>query len=350
VKGAFARGKFDVSKFVNAGQMATLAVLIKPPPHPGTPLEQTVLNGTGRNGGILAEDGPTFLCTIGWDWIPGIRDRDMGIWQKVFLSATGPVVIENPLVSSDLPLPKTDVANLQIEATVRNTSGAEQKGVLHGTIDNIDFKIPLTLKPNESHLVKLTPATTPKLHVHNPRLWWPNGYGPQNLYRLHLSFDVNGNAPSDSRDVNFGIRKITYSVPNSDNLTVSVNGVPIMCRGGNWGMDEALKRIPRERIEACVRLHQLANFTMIRNWVGQSTSEDLYDMCDKYGILLWDEFFQPNPSDGPNPLDTDLFLTNVREKVLRFRNHPSIAIWCGRNEGKPPPAIDAGIQKIMTEL
>jgi hypothetical protein len=350
VKGAFARGNFDVTKFVYPGESATLAVRILPPPHPGDPLEQTVRNGTGRNGGILSEDGPTFLCTLGWDWIPGIRDRDMGIWQRVFLSATGPVVIENPLVASDLPLPKIDEADLSIEATVRNVSNVQQKGVLHGTIESIDFKVPLSLQPNESHLVKLTPATTSQLHLRNPRLWWPNGYGPQNLYRLHLSFEVNGNAPSDARDINFGIRKITYSVPNSDNLTVSVNGVPIMCRGGNWGMDEALKRIPRERLEACVRLHQLANLTMIRNWVGQSTSEDLYDMCDKYGILVWDEFFQPNPSDGPNPVDTDMFLANVREKVLRFRNHPSIAIWCGRNEGKPPPAIDEGIQKIMAEL
>ena len=62
-----------------------------------------------------------------------------------------------------------------------------------------------------------------------------------------------------------------------------------------------MKRIPAARLEAQIRMHQLANYTMIRNWVGQSTSEDFYDLCDKYGILLWDEFFQPNPSDGPNP-------------------------------------------------
>ncbi|HWL86978.1 MAG TPA: glycoside hydrolase family 2 protein, partial [Polyangiaceae bacterium] len=61
--------------------------------------------------------------------------------------------------------------------------------------------------------------------------------------------------------------------------------------------------------------------------------------------------FQPNPSDGPNPADADLYLANVREKVLRFRNHPSIALWCGRNEGDPAPAaVDEGIRKIMSEL
>jgi len=83
------------------------------------------------------------------------------------------------------------------------------------------------------------------LCVKNPRLWWPNGYGPQNLYRLHLSFPVAG-AVSDARDVSFGIRKITYALPGSDNLALSVNGVPVVAKGGDWGLDEAMKRL-RER-------------------------------------------------------------------------------------------------------
>ena len=169
---------------------------------------------------------------------------------------------------------------------------------------------------------------------------------------MNLRVEVNG-AASDSRDFNFGIRKITYQVPTSENLTVSVNGVPVICKGGNWGMDEAMKRIPRERLEAEIRMHQFANYTMIRNWVGQSTSEDFYDLCDRYGIMIWDEMFQPNASDGPRPLnpDVDLYLANVREKVLRFRSHPSIALWCGRNESNPEPAAVAqGIAKITAEL
>ena len=139
-------------------------------------------------------------------------------------------------------------------------------------------------------------------------------------------------------------------MPGTDNLTISVNGVPIFIRGGNWGLDEALKRIPRERLEAEIRMHKLANLNLIRNWVGQSTSEDFYELCDKYGILLWDEFFQPNPGDGPNPTDIDTYIANVREKILRFRNHPSIVLWCARNEGFPPPEIDAELRKLMAEL
>ncbi|HEV2320606.1 MAG TPA: glycoside hydrolase family 2, partial [Verrucomicrobiae bacterium] len=121
-------------------------------------------------------------------------------------------------------------------------------------------------------------------------------------------------------------------------------------KGGDWGMDEAMKRIPRARLDAMIHLHQQANYDIIRNWVGQSTSEDFYEACDKYGILVWDEFFQPNPADGPNPDDPDLYLANVREKILRFRQHPCIALWCARNEGDPPPAIGAGIQQLINEL
>jgi beta-galactosidase/beta-glucuronidase len=97
-------------------------------------------------------------------------------------------------------------------------------------------------------------------------------------------------------------------------------------------------------------MHQLANLNMIRNWVGQSTNEDFYELCDKYGILLWDEFFQPNPSDGPDPADIPTYLANVRDKILRFRNHPSIAVWCARNEGYPPKEIDDELRKLMAEL
>jgi len=349
IRGAFARGTFNVTPYVEAGHAAAVAVHILPQPHPGYTHEKTVYSGTGGNGGNTAIDGPTFLCTIGWDWIPGIRDRDTGIWQKVTLSASGPVVIEDPYVVSDLPLPRTDVADLTLEATLRNVTQEPQTGYLVGDGEQAAFRVPVSLKPGEARLVRLAPDTVPQLHVSHPPLWWPNGYGPQNLCRLRLGFET-ASGPSDAAVVTFGIRKITYHVAGSENLTLSVNGVPVMAKGGDWGMDEAMKRIPRERLEAQIRMHQIANYTMIRNWVGQSTGRDFYELCDKYGILLWDEFFQPNPFDGPDPDNNPLYMENVREKILRFRQHPSIALWCGRNEGFPPPVIDKAIQQQMDEL
>ena len=110
-RGAFIRGIFDITSHVTPGQDAVVAVHVWPQPHPGVPHEHTLRDGVGRNGGMTAIDGPTFLATIGWDWLPAIRDRDTGIWQKVFLSATGPVTVKDPYVTTDLPLPKTDSAS-----------------------------------------------------------------------------------------------------------------------------------------------------------------------------------------------------------------------------------------------
>ena len=349
IKGAFTRGVFDITTNLVAGASNVLAVHILPQPHPGDTHEKTIANGTGPNGGVTGLDGPTFLCSIGWDWIPTIRDRNSGIWQGVTLSHSGPVVLENPYVTSDLPLPRTNTADLTIQFTLRNTTDSPQAGTLGGDIAGTAFKQAVFLGPKEARTLTLTPATTPSLRLKNPRLWWPNGFGPANLYKLSLAFTVKG-AVSDERVVTFGVRKISYSLPGSENLALSVNGVPVIAKGGDWGIDEALKRIPRERLEPAVRMHQLANYTMIRNWVGQSTSEELYDLCDQFGILLWDEFFEPHPADGPIPQDVELYLANVRDKILRFRSHPCIALWCARNEGDPPPAIGKGIQKLINEL
>lgn len=348
-RGAFMRGIFDISEQVEPGKSAVIAVLVSPQPHPGISHEHTLRDGLGKNGGESAIDGPTFLSTIGWDWLPAIRDRDTGIWQKVTLSTTGDVLLKDPLVTTDLPLPRTDLTDIGVQSTVENISDKPLTGILEGRIDNLLFKREITLAPHSSQVVSFDAQNTPSLHIMHPRLWWPNGYGAQNLYRLHLQFRLQ-NEITDAEDVQFGVRKITYSVPGSGNLTISVNGVPIFIRGGDWGLDEALKRVPRERLEAQIRMHQLAHLNLIRNWVGQSTSEDFYELCDKYGLLLWDEFFQPNPSDGPNPTDLDTYVANVREKILRFRNHPSIAVWCARNEGFPPPEIDAVLRKLMAEL
>ncbi|MGB8480316.1 MAG: sugar-binding domain-containing protein [Acidobacteriaceae bacterium] len=349
IQGAFIRGQFNITKLVKAGKTAVLAVQVFPQPHPGVPHPHTIAYGVGQNGGITAIDGPTFLSTIGWDWLPSVADRDTGLWQKVWLSASGPVLIENPYITTDLPLPRIDTADVTVKTTVENTSEKQQKGLLEGSFGDVRFSRKLTLAPRSTQFVAFDPKTNTALHVANPKLWWPNGYGPQNLYTLHLQFVQHGK-DSDAKDTTFGIRKITYELPGSDNLTISVNGVPVFIRGGDWGLDEAMKRIPRARLDAEIHLHQMTHMNMIRNWVGQSTGEDFYELCDKYGILIWDEFFQPNPSDGPNPDDLQIYLANVKDKILRVRNHPSIALWCARNEGYPPPEIANVLDKMIPEL
>src|SRR3954465_12347489 len=354
-RGAFIRGDFDVSAFVKAGSQAVVAVLVSPQPHPGIPHEHTLALGVGSNGGESAIDGPTFLSTIGWDWLPAVRDRDTGIFLPVTMDSTGPVIVKDPFVTADLSSAYGS-ADLRVSAALENKSEKPVSGLVIGRIQLVNaadaaitFQRPLTIAGGGTEMLALDSKSVPELHLLAPKLWWPNGYGPQNLYTLTLVFGVGKDA-SSSETRQFGIRKIEYQVPDSENLTLSVNGVRIMARGGNWGLDEALKRVPRERIDAQFRMHPLANLNIVRNWVGQSTSPDFYDMADKYGMLIRDEFFQPNPFAGPDPSAIPTHIAHVTDKVVRYRNHPSIAVWCARNEGYPPKDLDDTLKALMTKL
>ncbi len=352
MRGAFVRGDFNITPYVKAGGIAAVLVVVAPEPHPGVPHEHTVALGVGKNGGDTALDGATFLSTIGWDWLPAVRDRDTGIWLPVTLSVTGPVIVKDPIVISKVDLPGHS-ADLSVAGTLVNTSAKPVSGTVTGTVtgqgEAIVFRKEVTVAAGGLSQIAFDRETTAALHFNDAKLWWPNGYGPQNLYKLKLEFAV-GKETSSVQSTTFGIRKIEYQVADSENLTISVNGVKVMVRGGDWGLDEAMKRVPLERLDAQFHMHALANMNMIRNWVGQSTNPDFYELADKYGMLLWDEFFQPNPSDGPDPEDVPTYLANVRDKVVRFRNHPSIAVWCARNEGYPPKSLDDTLKTMMAGL
>ena len=112
IDGAFARGRFDATECFEAENV--LAVKICPPHNPGIPHEQSKKAGRGPNGGQLCLDGPTFISSEGWDWVPGIRDRNIGIWQRVVLEYTGDVTLSDPHVVTDLPLPDTSSAELTV--------------------------------------------------------------------------------------------------------------------------------------------------------------------------------------------------------------------------------------------
>lgn len=129
-------------------------------------------------------------------------------------------------------------------------------------------------------------------------------------------------------------------------LKISVNGLRVMARGGNWGWDELLRRMPAERMDAAVRMHRDMNFTMIRNWLGSSDREEFFAACDEHGILVWNDFPTAWAMDAP---DRALFVAQARDTVLRYRIHPCVVIWCGANEGDPPPVIDQGMRKAVEE-
>lgn len=426
IKGAFLRGVFDVTNAIRPGQKNVLAVRVSPPPHPGIPHEQSMKAGPGENGGIMCLDGPTFVATEGWDWVPAIRDRDTGIWQPVTLRATGNVRIGDTQVVTKLPLPATDRATVEITVPLLNQTTSTVSGTLAASFGNVSLRKNVSLPPGKNE-VKLSPAEFAQLDVKNPRLWWPNGYGKPDLYTLKVSFEEGGKE-SDSREVRFGIREITYELslldstghlrrvdysptvarekkevvvdirregirnipstepypsifppewkegwkwwvaslrPGSEKsaairmvedtratpyLTLRVNGVRIAARGGSWGMDDSRKRVSREKLEPYFRLHRDAHINIIRNWVGQSTEETFYDLADEYGLLVWNDFWASTQDYNVEPEDPALFLENARDTIKRFRNHPSIAVWCGRNEGVPQPVLNEGLDELIRTL
>jgi len=425
VTGAFLRGVFDVTGRVKADGTNALAVRVSPPPHPGIAHEQSIKAGPGDNGGIQMLDGPTFGATEGWDWIPGIRDRNTGIWQDVTLTATGAVAVGDLNVITTLP--KANEADIEIEAPLANAASTAVEGDLIASFDDVKVIKHLTLAPGET-VARLLPTEFAELKVQNPKLWWPNGYGEPALHALSVEFVIGGVVSSVQKE-KFGMREVSYetslfdaqghlrrvevlpsrthdsalplideshngirqiddTTPNQllpgevlpeylshawvhslrpeaegtasirpveggwpgTDMVLKVNGVRIAVRGGNWGMDDSRKRVSVEHLEPFFRLHRDAHVNMIRDWMGQDSEENFYALADKYGLMVWNDFWESTEDWNLEAQDPALFLANARDSILHFRHHPSIVVWCGRNEGVPQPIINDGLATLVRTL
>lgn len=406
INGAFSRGIFNVSKYLDYNGKNVLVVKIIPPFNPGISHEQSLRAVKGPNGGALCMDGPTFISSEGWDWMPTIKDRNIGIWQDVTISFHGNVSSENIHVVTDLNLPDTTHAEIVIEMDLVNHSDMSQDASVEFEIDDIKFKRKYILNANKTEKVRLTRNEVKELYIKNPKLWWPNGYGNQHLYTLKVrTSDKSG--LTDYKTIKFGVRELEYElavntkedeikriklnplkaysdgceiidrinkksigkglyVPqlicnldhpgitniagDSPYIVFIVNGKRIFCKGGNWGMDDAMKRQGKEDLRKYFELHKGQHFNMIRNWTGESTQESFYELCDEYGMLVFNDFWMSTENYNLPPLDHKLFEENVREVIIRYRNHPSIAVWCPRNEGFAPVELEKSITEMLANL
>ncbi len=409
IEGAFTRGRFDVSKVLDASGRNALAVRVSPPPHPGIPNVQSIALGSGLNGGAMELDGPTFVASEGWDWNPPMHDRDTGLWQDVHLVATGAVSIGDEQVVTHLPLPEISSAEVTLKVPLDNASDSAVDGTLIASFEGVEVRKRVTVPPGGLS-VQLSPKEFAALHLSHPRLWWPNGYGRPELYHLTTTFAAEGSKPVVKK-LQFGVREISYEISLLDNegalrrvdydptvgreepkpqvdvthegmrqvpdgwaasiadgeessavfhlvddtratpyLTIKVNGVRIAVRGGSWGMDDSRKRVSREHLEPFFRYDRDANLNIIRNWQGQNTEEVFYDLADEYGMLVWNDFWEVTMDSNAEAEDPQLFLANAKDTILRYRNHPSIVMWCGRNEGVPQPIINEGLIALTHAL
>ena len=240
IEGAFTRAHFDVTDILVPGTKNVLAVLIRKNDAPGFVKEQTKFSHDA-NGGELGADNPTFHASVGWDWIPTIRGRNIGIWNKVYISESGPVTIEDPFVSVDLPLPETTTADVNIELTLHNFISKNVQGILRGKFGKNSFGLSVTMGPLEIKTFRFTPKSNSSLRMKNPRLWWPNGYGKQSLYNVELEFITADGYRSDSKSFQTGIREMSYSEDNGI-LKIWINGKRFIGKGGNWGFSESMLR------------------------------------------------------------------------------------------------------------
>ena len=347
IEGGFMRGRFDVTGKLVPGPNA-LAVRVLRNDTPGS-CKQKTLESPGKNGGALGADNPTFHASIGWDWISTIRGRNTGIWNDVYLTTTGAVTLEDPLVTSTLPLLDTSHADIALEFVAVNHSSKPVTGIVRGSFGNIRFEQRITVPASARQVVKLSPETHKQLRMENPELWWPVGYGEPHLYDVELRMESPHGAVHHSLQFKAGIRQFTYD-EDGGALHLFINGRRFIARGGNWGFGESMLRFRAREFDIAVRYHRDMHFTMIRDWVGQIGDASFYDACDRYGLVVWQDFWLANPWDGPVPNDNALFLSNARDYVARIRRHASIGLYCGRNEWFPPKPLVSGLQQLLAEL
>ncbi len=262
----------------------------------------------------------------GWDWGP--RFVTSGIWRPIYLKAWSVAKINSiQFVQNDLTEKK---ASLSAICTIESTSEQTVNLEITNTKDNLNLSsetIQLRAGKNE---VKLD------FEIENPKRWWSNGLGEPYLYQLETKLISNGTTVEKTQNA-IGLRTLKL-VQNEDengkSFYFELNGKPVFMKGANHiPNDIFLNRVTPQIYEREIKSAANANMNMLRVWGGGIYEEDVfYELCDKYGILVWQDFMFAC-SMYPND---EAFFKSVEQEaidnVVRLRNHPSIALWCGNNE------------------
>lgn len=349
-EGMFLRKTFNITNLLAENGKNRLAVIVFPPDPVGEPN-----GGQGGDGRIAKNVSHQYVA--GWDWIQPIRDRNTGIWDKVYIEKTGNVNLKNPHIVTLVPgqrKPTGEQADavLKVSAELENVSDSKLTGTLRYEIGGQQVSKQVTLDAKSTVEVSLD-----DYQISNPKLWWPSGYGDQNLYNIKIEFVENGsNKVLDHESVQFGVREIqTKWNDHTRSKEIYVNGQRIFIKGGNWIISDAMLRFTNERYDAEIRYHRDMNLNLIRIWGGALTERpEFYEACDKYGMLVIQDFWFSGDCNGrwldplkaedqwtrrKYPDNHDLVLESAVDMIKMIRNYPSLAMWCGGNEIMPPYEI-----------
>jgi len=275
-------------------------------------------------------------CQFGWDWGPKLPP--IGIWKDIRLEGRSTARLDDVQLrqsheyspSPSLP-PDREGRPVTISATVAVERWRDVPLTVVMRVTAPDGSV----LEGEAEVVE--GASTVQVPVAEPQLWWPNGYGEQPLYRVEVLL-LAGGQTCDRRTYQMGLRTLELRQEDDEwgkSFTFVVNGVPIFAKGSNWiPADSFPTRISDEHLEWLIRSAAEAHQNMLRVWGGGFYEEErFYDLCDRYGILVWQDCIF---SCSIYPLDEEAFLENVRaevtENVRRLRHRASLALWCGNNE------------------
>ena len=249
----------------------------------------------------------------GWDWGPMLPD--MGIFRPVYLEAYNGDKIDNIFVRQHH---KDGTVTLDISVETRH---------------NADLDTVITVDGKE---IKLNKNKKGSVTIDTPRLWWARGYGEQNLYEITAKI-VKNNDDVDEKTQKIGLRTLTVSTARDEKgseFCFVLNGIKVFAMGANYiPQDNILARINPQRTEETIKMALDANFNCLRVWGGGYYPEDeFYDLCDKYGIMVWQDSMIACCNVWLNEEMTHEYKEEMIYNLKRLRHHPSLAIWCGNNE------------------
>lgn len=294
------------------------------------------------------------------DWNPRPADESMGIFREVRVSMSDAVAMNHSAVHSKVNTETLDEAWLTVETELTNLSDQPVEGELVGTLEGNTFSIPVSLNAGESRRMKINAEQAEQLHLKNPRLWWCQNLGNPEMYQMDLKFVVNGK-PSDTETVNFGVREIKEYLTDENFRGFLLNGKKVLVRSAGWTDDIFLRDTP-ESNETQVQYVRDMNLNSIRFENFWGTSQNVYDLCDRYGLLVlvgwschweWDSYLG-SPCDEYGGIktehDMDLIARSLNDQVLWLRNHPSIIAWYVGSDMMPRPELEKRYKACLDEI
>ncbi|MEU1075737.1 MULTISPECIES: sugar-binding domain-containing protein [unclassified Streptomyces] len=316
-------------------------------------ITSAVRSGTNTVAFRVQPNNPREHLTMGWiDWLQPPPDENMGIVRDVLVRRGGPVALRDAHVVTSLAVPSLATADLTVKAQARNDSADTVTATVSGTIGAVSFGQDVTLAPHETRTVTFSPAAYPGLRLTEPRVWWPAGMGEQALHTLDLSASVSGDL-SDTAHESFGIRDVRAPLDADGARQYSVNGRPLLIKGGGWSPDEYL-RWDRTYVEDRLRYALDLGLNTLR-LEGHIEPDEFFDLADRYGILTlpgWEccDKWEGQVNGGEagekwTAADYPVAKASMAAEAARLRGHPSVISFLIGSDFAP----DATIEKAYVD-